>query len=120
MNYGEDQKDEAIKRLKNYGIKQGNTIFSYVRSVAPSGMSRQIKFFIAKDSEIYDITRNVAVITDNRFKKDNWTLSISGCGMDMCFAVVYNLAEIIFRNEEPDSADRKTDKGYWLNSVNFN
>ena len=34
--------------------------------------------------------------------------------------ISYRRGKIIFRNEEPDSADRKTDKGYWLNSVNFN
>lgn len=119
MNYGEDQKEEAIKRLKNYGIKKGSNIFSYVRSVSPSGMSRQIKFFIAKDSEIYDITRDIALITSNLFKRDNWTLSISGCGMDMCFAVVYDLASIIFKDDEANEEDKK-DKGYWLKSVNFN
>ncbi len=59
--------------------------------VASSGMSRQFKVATIFEGEIVSITRLVAKVTGERFNKDSDTLSISGCGMDMGFALVDEL-----------------------------
>jgi hypothetical protein len=127
MEYTKEEKQKARDYLLNFcGIKCGDEIYSVVMKVAPSGMSRQIKFFVAKDKRIIDITPSVARLTDNRLK-DYWTLAISGCGMDMCFKVVYDLASVLFPGGDGKyitgrNGDKTPEKdgGYCLKSANLN
>ena len=127
MEYTQEDKINAKQYLlEKYNVKCGDEIYSLVMKVAPSGMSRQIKFFIARDNKIIDITPSVARLTDNRLK-DYWRLVVSGCGMDMCFKVVYDLAYALFPNGDGkyitgrngDKAPEK-DGGYCLKSINLN
>jgi hypothetical protein len=122
MKYTEEVKEECKKSLQKLGVKKESEIYSYVRSVTPSGMSRQIKFFlpIVRDGklEIVDITAQIAKINDSRFNSKNSTIVAQGCGMDMCFNEVYNLAYNIFHSEAEKTG--KGDAGYWLKSANLN
>ena len=58
-------------------------IYAIVRSVARSGMSRTMSFFMVEDGELINITHVVARVCGYRLNKDNWTIRVGGCGMDM-------------------------------------
>lgn len=126
MKYTELEKENAKKYLLDtLKIKCGDKIYSVVMSVSSSGMSRRIKFFVAQNNKIIDVTHAVAYSTNNRLK--DYKLSISGCGMDMCFAIVYNLGNILFPNGDGKyitgrngDTNPETNGGYCLKSVNLN
>jgi hypothetical protein len=110
---------EALTTLREIP-KPGDTVHGIVRSVARSGMSRRIDFYKLLDGDKLYLTADIAAIegTDNF----DGGLLVSGCGMDMIFATVYNLGAALWpkgtptphgrRNGEPDS-----DGGYALKSA---
>ena len=99
-------------------VKPGDTIYTNLRHVSGSGMSRNISLQIVKDGQITDITYMAARLMDDSIAKDGG-IKVSGCGMDMGFSLVYNLGHYLWpegtpqphgtRNGVPDS-----DGGYAL------
>lgn len=76
------------------GAKEGQEILSIVRSVSASGMSRLISFYyVEEDGELSSITWSIAQILG--YKVQNYhgfnAIRVNGCGMDMCFKIVYDL-----------------------------
>ena len=84
-------KDEAIKVLRE-DLKPGDTINCILRHVSRSGMSRSIS--LLKGDQ--DITYYAGLVTENRIDQKNGGIKITGCGMDMGFALVYDLAYRLF------------------------
>ena len=87
---------EAIQVLQNLGCENGTTIYTSIRSVAKSGMSRAIScFIVATEADgsnyISNIDYFVGIILGLKHHKEGG-LIIRGCGMDMGFAIVYNLS----------------------------
>jgi hypothetical protein len=104
-----ESKARAEAMLREY-LKPGDPVYSIVRSVARSGMSRTLSLYAVHDGQPIHITNYAAEYlghtTDN-----NGYLRVSGTGMDMCFATVYALASGLFRGEgEPGR------EGYLLRS----
>ena len=91
--------DERYNRIAN-AINTGNIIVNIV-SVSSSGMSRRMRFYIAdKDGTIDWITCTVGHLLGMKTDK-NGCLLVRGCGMDMCFAMVCNLASVFTRDGYP-------------------
>ena len=91
---------EARLELRKF-IQVGQTVYCNVRSVSRSGMMRIISLHVIDsdhDGKPYlrDITGWVAKALDYRLDRDRWGLKVAGCGMDMCFATVYNLGRALF------------------------
>jgi hypothetical protein len=95
-------------------IKPGDKVYTSVKHVAKSGMSRSIACFIVdSENDIVDITGYVAAAINCKLDYKNGGLKIAGCGMNMCFAVVYELGCVMWpngtdkphgtRNGEPDN-----------------
>ena len=132
MSINKEKQQGSIDALKSFRVKEGTEIYSLVTKVAPSGMTRHIKFFITisqktREPVIIDITYAVANATQiGTFTKDR-TFRISGCGMDMCFHTVYELGRVMFPSgskthitgRNGDTTPEK-DGGYLLKSVNLN
>jgi hypothetical protein len=108
-------KTEAIKRLrKDYGVKPGTKIYTTVKHVARSGMSRTISLYVVRKGEILDITSLVARAVGYSMDHKRWGIRSHGCGMDMCFEAVYNLGCAMWpkgtpkphstRNGKPDNS----------------
>lgn len=107
----------AIRKL----LKAGDTVYTSLRSVAKSGMSRKIRLHIVRDGEIADVSWYAARILGR--KLDDTGLTVKGCGMDMGFATVYSLSRSMFpqgfnvkgigRNGDTSGHDK--DGGYALN-----
>lgn len=114
--------EQVKKSLKKF-IKPGTTIYTNVNRVSSSGMSRNISLYAiipAKKGEparLANITYSVSVVTGFSMKEGG--IQVSGCGMDMCFHLVYGLGRSLWpkgtpkphgvRNGEPDR-----DGGYAL------
>lgn len=73
-------------------LPKGSKIHTLIRSVSSSGMSRRISVFAIIDGELIDLDWHIerAGIAKRRAHKDG--LYIQGAGMDMCFALTYDLA----------------------------
>lgn len=129
------QAQEAIVQLRKMGVKPGKTIYTVVRHVSSSGMTRRISLFVVAPytttrdgkktttQEIVDITGYAAhALGYTRHREGG--LIVQGCGMDMCFHVVYNLGRVMFpkggdlkhspRAYQEREVGRETDGGYLL------
>jgi hypothetical protein len=98
-----------------------DTVYTVLRHVSASGMSRHIDLYIIKDNQPLWITGSVATLLNLKRAKGQG-LIVSGCGMDMGFATVYNLGSALWPNgtEEPHgtrNGQPDHDGGYALKSV---
>lgn len=84
---------DALKGI----LSAGDNVYLVLKSKASSGLSRRMACLIIDvDVEgkqyIRNISRLVARATDNRYHKGEDAVGISGCGMDMGFALIYDLS----------------------------
>ena len=77
-------------------------VYTVLRSVSSSGMTRHISLKVARGGDIFDITYLAAEAMGDKLSDKNGhnTIKVSGCGMDMGFSVVYNLASVLFAGQE--------------------
>lgn len=98
------ERQDAIERLHKI-IKPGMTIYTILDSVSRSGMSRGIRVLVpyTRDDGAVDFWHpnyNVALaigwkqITRDGRRQD--AIKVEGCGMDMGFALVYELSHQIY------------------------
>ena len=104
------EKQEAIATLLTL-VKPNDVIYTDIKSVSASGMSRQISCFITYLNDegqprIKDITRLVSKACDLKIGSKGG-LIVGGCGMDMAFSVVYNLGRTLWPNGTPEPHGRR-------------
>lgn len=77
--------------------KKGNVIYTILRSVSRSGMSRKLDVVLFVNNE--PLYLNGLIEALGLYKRCSQTrhLKVSGCGSDMGFEVVYNLSRVLFR-----------------------
>ncbi len=92
--YGKEETIEAEKRLRELLPEKDRLIYTTIKKVSQSGMYRHISCTIIKDNKPYCIDWAVSRLLELPLKNDS--VSISGCGMDMGFSIVYNLGSILF------------------------
>lgn len=91
------EQTEAIETLREL-VKPGDRIYTNLRKVSRSGMSRTISVHIKTADGIRDISSLVARAAG--YRMDGWDgLKVGGCGMDMGFHVVYSLSSVLFRDD---------------------
>lgn len=96
MTHKEKQQAEAITRLREW-IKPGDTIHTILRHVSKSGMFRIIELVkIDSDGSVKAIGWNAADAMGDKYDRERDGIRVSGCGMDMGFHLVYNLARTLF------------------------
>lgn len=108
-----ERKEQCRENLRD--LKPGDRIYCVQRHVARSGMCRHIDFYqIQNDTKSPSVQCISAWVADllgyPRDKKGN-SVIVRGCGMDMGFAVVYELSKTLF----PDNAE--CDPGLNLKAV---
>lgn len=89
------EQQEAIEQLR-FLLNAGDTVYTTVRHVARSGMSRDISAIIQREGRIEDITYLVARAINNKMNRDNGGVRMQGAGMDMGFSLVYELSHALF------------------------
>ena len=117
MEKTDEEKEKALETLRGM-LKPGDTVNTILRHVSRSGMSRSIS--LLKGDE--DITFWAARAMGDKIDQNNGGIKIGGCGMDMGFALVYNLGYCLFpegfkvegtgRNGDKSGGDK--DGGYAL------
>lgn len=90
-----EKKFESLEKLHRL-IKPGDIVYTVLRHVSRSGMSRDIDVFIIVDGSPQRISYDVANACEYRLTDNG--LKVSGCGMDMGFDVVYQLGYAMFPN----------------------
>jgi hypothetical protein len=118
------EKAEAMSRLRKL-LKPGATVYTVLRHVSASGMSRRIDLYCFHKNQPVYLSGYAGRVLDMRRHKDGG-LVVGGCGMDMGFHVVYELGRTLYpkgfvpakcgrhgRNgSDPNEVD--TDGGYAL------
>jgi hypothetical protein len=114
-------KQWALYQLND--IKPSDAIYTLVKRVSSSGMSRSIGVYRVIEGDIQDISYFVANALGWKLSKDGG-VTVGGCGMDMGFHLVYSLSWVLFpngttephgtRNGEPDCDGGYALKHKWL------
>ena len=97
------EQQEAREKLLEHYLTEGSRVYTIIRHVSTSGMSRDISLVIAdKDGSICDITYYAAQALGNRLIERNGhrAIRVQGCGMDMGFHLVYNLSSVLFHGQD--------------------
>lgn len=112
------RQDYARTELRKI-IKAKQTIYTNLRHVSKSGMSRSISLFIVQKGQIRNIDCLAADAMGRNLAANGPGIAVGGCGMDMGFSLVYSLGRALWpkgtrrphgtRNGVPD-----TDGGYAL------
>ncbi len=93
----EREKLEARERLRKI-IKPGDTVYTILRHVSRSGMSRDISVKVSDgNGGMLHLDYPVAKATGSRLAKHEG-ITIGGCGMDMGFALVHELSYALYGN----------------------
>jgi hypothetical protein len=99
------EREEAIAKLRQW-LKPGQTVYTVLESVSPSGMSRWIRIVLLETDDKgmpYATHPNHAVATALGLRQDrkHEGMRIDGCGMDMGFEIVYQLGATLWPDETP-------------------
>jgi hypothetical protein len=95
-------REYAKEHLLTHYLKEGSKVYTILRSVSSSGMTRNISLVIANGSEIIDITYYAAHAMSDKVSesKGHRVIKVNGCGMDMGFHLVYNLSSVLFAGQD--------------------
>ena len=86
------------------------TIYSIIKHVSKSGMTRHISFFHIWGNEPYFLTRSISDLLGYKMNKYHDALVVGGCGMDMAFAVVNNLQAELNKDAIPNNLYKFTSR----------
>jgi hypothetical protein len=111
---------EGIRKRREYAIKQlreilkaGDTVYTVLRHVSASGMTRRIDLYTIKDNAPRFLTGYAAHAIGWKWG-EKAGLVVGGCGMDMGFHAVYTLSRTLFPEGFDDGRDQSRDGGYAL------
>jgi len=96
-------RDYAREQLLTYYVSEGSRVYTILRHVSSSGMSRDISLVVAdREGRISDITYYAADALGSRLVERNGfrAIRVNGCGMDMGFHLVYNLSSVLFHGHD--------------------
>lgn len=115
-------KAESAQYLKPI-LSPGDEVKTILRSCSRSGMSRRVSLVIAKDGDVLDITWHASrVLGENQQQGGQYVqdagIVMGGCGMDMGFALVYNLSGALYPDGFP-VADGIAPNGHKMMTGNF-
>lgn len=120
MKANDQARIDALKELRTM-LKPGDTVYTVLRHVSSSGMSRRISVVaIGKDRKPLVLDWWIEKLGTYKRHSKHEGLVVGGCGMDMGFHLVYGLGAAMWpngtpkphgvRNGSPDNAG-----GYALN-----
>jgi len=109
------------EELSTYMDETGRHVYYIVRHVSRSGMSRSISFFVVSEGSIRSIDYHIKEHLSYKFDRNNGGFKVEGCGMDMGFAVIYDLGRYLWPNGDNRTITGRngdktpeTDGGYLL------
>lgn len=93
MHHTKTEASAALADLRNY-LSPGDTVHTILRHVSKSGMCRDISLVLLGGDGGRSLDRLAARVLGSRIKNDG--VRVTGCGMDMGFALVYDLSSCLF------------------------
>ena len=92
----------CTEQLLTHYLREGSTVYTVLRSVSSSGMTRHISLLVANGDEITDITYYAAgVLGDSLYERNgSRSIRVNGAGMDMGFHLVYSLSSVLFHGQD--------------------
>jgi hypothetical protein len=100
MKHTKQEVEEARGRLLEL-LKPGDTVYTVLRHVSRSGMSRVISLYVIVDGEPRWLDGYASRVMGTTLDRDREGLKIGGCGMDMGFALVYDLSYCLWPKGVP-------------------
>jgi len=91
--YTKEQAEASRERLLSI-LKPGDTVYTILKHVSRSGMSRDICPIAIVNGELVHLGYSVAALVG--WRCDDQDVKIDGCGMDVGFELVYTLAAALF------------------------
>lgn len=114
MTYTKQEIKEAKNMLLTI-LRPGDTVYTILRHVSNSGMSRAIDVYQIIDNQPRCITHLVAqVLGYSQDKKHDYALKVGGCGMDMGFHIVYSLSCALYCPDKYDHDSAYSLKHKWI------
>lgn len=95
MTAKETEKHEALETLRSL-LRPGQTVYTILRHVSRSGMSRSISALLMEPDGPRDISHLVSRVLGSPLDRNNGGVKVGGCGMDMGFYLVYELSYSVF------------------------
>ena len=95
MKYTKAEQEAARVTLREL-LPPGSTVHTTVRHVARSGMSRSISCYVIRDNNPRWLDRLICKATGYTFDEKREAVKIGGCGMDMGFAIVYDVGWALY------------------------
>jgi len=93
-----DQTPEKLSRERLLDLLQNKRkVYAVVRRVSSSGLTRWVDFFTIEHNELWYLTGHIANVLSN-YTRTKEGLKVEGTGMDMVFAVVYDLSTALYGN----------------------
>ena len=95
-------REYAIEHLLTHYVREGATVYTILRKLSSSGMTRHYSLLVAHGDKIDDITYYAS-------QAIGWTLientghraiKVQGCGMDMSFHLVSTLSAVLFSGQD--------------------
>lgn len=101
MNKNQQERESAVANLKGF-LRSGDTVYCITRSVSRSGMSRTVDFYAILIVDGKPLIRWLSALVSKtlRLPMKRDAVRVDGCGMDMHFATVRDLALVMFDDAE--------------------
>jgi len=111
MKYTKAEIAESKARLLEW-LTPGMTVYTILDSVSRSGMCRNIRLLTLEGDGPRYLSYHAARMLGYAINGHSDAIRITGCGMDMGFALVYDLSSALFARDENDT---QHSGGYALN-----
>jgi hypothetical protein len=95
-------RDYAIEQLLTHYVNAGDKVYSILRKVSSSGMTRHYSLVVVDNNfQINDITYYAAHALGWSLIESNGhrAIKVQGCGMDMSFHLVSSLSAVLFHGQ---------------------
>jgi uncharacterized Zn ribbon protein len=91
---GKQLRAEYAKNSLRNILKNGDTVYTILRHVSTSGMSRRIDLYTFRDNKPVYLSGLYAMMQGEEPPENGY--KVGGCGMDMGFHLVYSMSSMLF------------------------
>ena len=100
LTIAQQQEQEQAKSTLRQMIPAGSTVYTILRHVSQSGMSRSISLVAVVDGEVEKLDFYAARALGYKIDPKHNGVKIGGTGMDMGFDLVYSLSQTLYGAQE--------------------
>jgi hypothetical protein len=107
------ERADAIVRLKDW-IKPGDTLYTEIKNVSRSGMSRVIQVIKINcnngEPSLSYLGYSIALALDWKYDREREGVKVGGCGMDMGFHMIHTLGYVLYGRKAEHGTDKEAVK----------